>query len=95
MKCKEWGSGTDLAAYLVSVYEKAEVDVTSESTGGGFQRFMRCTTLVTDRVPIDTQHELPSFSLCARQKERGERRSQTQRSSEEHPFPPFERWIPC
>ena len=33
LKLKEWGSGCDLAVYLVQVYEKAELEVTDESKG--------------------------------------------------------------
>lgn len=33
MKVKEWGSGCDLAVYMVQVYQGSEVVVTDESRG--------------------------------------------------------------
>lgn len=36
LKLKEWGSGCDLAVYLVQAYEKGEIKVTGESKGVSF-----------------------------------------------------------
>jgi hypothetical protein len=39
LKLKEWGSGCDLAVYLVQAYEKGEIEVTDESKGGQVSEF--------------------------------------------------------
>ena len=36
LKLREWGSGCDLAVYLVQAYEKGEIEVTDESKGMRF-----------------------------------------------------------